>query len=56
MNFIGYNEGFGDWDSEWMKLTELLDKLQTVAACHSPISPSVIGHPPEMLQKFWHNL
>jgi hypothetical protein len=54
-NFIGYNEGFGDWDSERMKLTELWDKLPTVAACHSPISPSVIGHPPEMLQKFWHN-
>jgi hypothetical protein len=56
MNFIGDNEGFGDWDSERMKLTELWDKLPTVAACHSPISPGVIGHPPEMLQKFWHNL
>ena len=56
MNFIGDNEGFGDWDSEWMKLTELWNKPPTVAACYSPISPSVIGHPPEMLQKFWHNL
>jgi len=55
MNFIGDNGGFGDWDSEWMKLTELWNKLPTVAACESPISPSVIGHPPEMLQKFWHN-
>ena len=55
-NFIGDNEGFGDWDSEWMKLTELWNKPPTVAACDSPISPSVIGHPPEMLQKFWHNL
>ena len=38
-NFIGDNEGFGDWDSERMKLTELWNKLPTVAACEFTDKP-----------------